>query len=606
MSLSRREFLQMLAVASAAGINLETAQAGTGTQRVASSVKANNASSNMYEIPRYGNVSILHMTDMHAQLKPVYFREPNINLGIGSMTGNPPHLVGEQFLKHFGLEPNTPAAHAFTCLDYSEAAKKYGKVGGFAHLLTLIKHMREQRPGAFLLDGGDNWQGNALALWTNAQSQIDAMKIAKVDFFTSHWEATYTKDRMIEGINELESATNMAFVAQNILDDDFYERVFKPYVIREQNGVQVAVIGQAFPYTPIANPSWMTEGWTFGIRDEAMQETVDAARAEGAEVVIVLSHNGMDVDLKMASRVSGIDAIMGGHTHDAVPTPTLVKNSGGQTIVSNAGSNAKFLGVLDLDVRNGKVQDYKYHLLPVFSDFIEPDKEMQDFIDKAYNQEITFQGKTFNTGERAGEVLATNDALLYRRGNFSGTWDHLICEALNEVNDTQISFSPGVRWGTSLIPGEPITYDDLMTEVGLTYPNVTVNEFTGEEIKSILEDVCDNIFNTDPYYQQGGDMVRVGGMSYTCAPNETKGKRITGMTMKDGTAVDPNKSYKVAGWASVAEPGNIPGDTGEMIWDQVEGWLRDQKHIKPISKEELNRQVLLKGVDNNPGLDYDC
>ena len=601
MSLSRREFLQMLAVASAAGINLETAQAGTGTQRVASSVKANNASSNMYEVPQFGNVSILHMTDMHAQLKPVYFREPSINLGIGSMKGNPPHLVGDKFLDYFGLEPNTPAAHAFTCLDFAEAAKKYGKVGGFAHLVTLIKHMREQRPGAFLLDGGDNWQGNALALWTDAQSQIDAQKIARPDFFTSHWEATYTKDRMVEGINDLESATDCQFVAQNIRDFDFMERVFKPYAIREQNGVKVAVVGQAFPYTPIANPRWMTEGWTFGIKDDEMQQAVDAARAEGAEVVVVLSHNGMDVDIKMASRVTGIDAIMGGHTHDAVPTPTVVKNRSGQTLVTNAGSNAKYLGVLDFDVRNGKVQDYKYHLLPVFSDFIEPDKEMQEYIDKMYNQEITFQGKTFNTGERASQQLATNDALLYRRGNFTGTWDQLLCDALIDVNDAQISFSPGVRWGTSLIPGEPITYDDMMTHVALTYPNVTVNEFTGEQIKGILEDVCDNIFNTDPYYQQGGDMVRVGGLKYACAPNESKGNRIQDMEL-GGEPLDPNKTYKVAGWASVAEPGNIPGDTGEMIWDQVETWLRDQKHIKPV---KLNEPVL-KGVGGNPGLTDQC
>ncbi len=601
MSLSRREFLQMLAVASAAGINLETAQAGTGTQRVAGSIKANNASSNMYEVPTFGNVSFLHMTDMHAQLKPVYFREPNINLGVGSMEGNPPHLVGEHFLEYFGLEPNTPSAHAFTCLDFPEAARKYGKVGGYAHLLTLIKHMREQRPGALLLDGGDNWQGNALALWTDAQSQIDAQKIAKPDFFTSHWEATFTKDRMLEGIADLEGATDCNFVAQNILDSDFYERVFKPYVIREQNGVKCAVIGQAFPYTPIANPSWMTAGWTFGIRDEKMQEAVDAARAEGAEVVVVLSHNGMDVDLKMASRVTGIDAIMGGHTHDAVPTPTVVKNRGGQTIVSNAGSNAKYLGVLDFDVRNGKVQDYKYHLLPVFSDFIEPDKEMADYIEKAYNQEITFEGKTFNAAERAGQVLATNDALLYRRGNFNGTWDQLLCDALIDVNDAQISFSPGVRWGTSLIPGEPITYDDMMTHVALTYPNVTVNEFTGEELKSILEDVADNIFNTDPYYQQGGDMVRIGGLKYACAPNAEKGKRILDMEL-DGKSIDPKKSYKVAGWASVAEPGNIPGDTGVPVWDQVEEWLRDQKHIKPV---ELNEPVL-KGVKGNPGLTDKC
>jgi sulfur-oxidizing protein SoxB len=597
MNLSRREFLQMLAVASAAGINLETAQAGTGNQTVANTVKVNRASGNMYEIPKFGNVHILHYTDIHAQLDPVYFREPSINLGIGTMEGNPPHLVGEAFLKHFGLKPNTPEAHAFTCLNYVEAAKKYGKVGGYANLLTLVKHMKAQRPGALVLDGGDNWQGTGLALWTNAQCQIDAQKLFGLDAFTSHWEATYGKDRMQEGIKQLEAAGNMAFVAQNIRSEDFEERVFKPYIIREQNGVKVAIVGQAFPYTPIANPRWMIEGWTFGINPEDMQNVVDKARKEGAECVVVLSHNGMDVDLKLASQVSGIDAIMGGHTHDAIPHPTIVKNAGGKTIVTNAGSNSKFLGVLDMDFKNGKLQDFKYTLLPVFADFIEPDKEMAALIEKMTNQDVTFQGKTFNAKKRLDEVMATNEGLLYRRGNFTGSWDQLICQALIDANDCQISFSPGVRWGTSLVPGEAITYGDMMTEVGLTYPNVTVNEFTGEQIKGILEDVCDNIFNKDPYYQQGGDMMRVGGMTYACAPNENKGKRISEMEL-DGKPLDPNKKYKVAGWASVQKPGEIPGDTGKMIWDQMEAWLKDKKHIKPV---KINEPKLI-GVKGNPGL----
>ncbi|MDD3608679.1 MAG: thiosulfohydrolase SoxB [Halothiobacillaceae bacterium] len=596
MNLSRREFMQMLAVASAAGINLGTAQAGTDQQKVAGSVKANNASANMYEIPKFGNVHILHMTDCHAQLKPVYFREPSVNLGIGTQKGQVPHIVGEKFLKHFGLKPNTPEAHAFTCLDFSEAAAKYGKVGGFAHLATLVKHMKAQRPGALLLDGGDNWQGTGLALWTNAQCMIDASKKLGVDIMTSHWEATYGKDRMVEGIKDLESS-GMDFVAQNVFETEFNERVFKPYVIREMNGVKVAFIGQAFPYTPIANPAWMTEGWSFGIKDEEMQETVNKARADGAAAVIVLSHNGMDVDLKMATRVSGIDAIMGGHTHDAVPYPTIVENKGGKTLVCNAGSNSKFLGVLDLDVKNGKVKDFKYTLLPVFSNFIEPDKEMQDLLDKMHKQTIKFQGKEFVAEERLNKVLAKNDVALYRRGNFSGTWDQLICDALTETQGADISFSPGVRWGTSLVPGADITYEDMMTQCALTYPNVTVNEFTGERVKEILEDVCDNIFNKDPYYQQGGDMVRVGGLKYAVEPNGQPGKRISAMTL-NGKPIDPKKTYKVAGWASVAKPGEIPGDTGKMIWDVLEDYLTSKKHI---TKVDVNEPKLI-GVDNNPGI----
>ncbi|MEF3194214.1 MAG: thiosulfohydrolase SoxB [Halothiobacillaceae bacterium] len=594
MNLSRREFLQMLAVASAAGINLGTAQAETGTQKVAGSIKSNMASADMYEVPKFGNVHILHITDCHAQLKPIYFREPSVNLGIGTQKGQVPHLVGEKFLKHFGLKPNTPEAYAFTYLDFAEAAQKYGKVGGFAHLATLVKKLKASRPGALLLDGGDNWQGTGLALWTNAQAMIDASKKLGVDIMTSHWEATYGKERMLEGIKELE-ASGMDFVAQNVFDTEFNERVFKPYVIREMNGVKVAIIGQAFPYTPIANPAWMIEGWSFGIKDEEMQETVNKARAEGAQAVIVLSHNGMDVDLKMASRVRGIDAIMGGHTHDAVPYPTLVKNGGGQTLVCNAGSNGKFLGVLDLDVKGTKVAGFQYRLLPVFSNFIEPDKEMQDLIDKLHKQTIKFQGKEFVAEERLNKVLAKNDVTLYRRGNFSGTWDQLICDALIETQGAEISLSPGVRWGTSLVPGADITYEDMMTQCALTYPNVTVNEFTGARIKEILEDVCDNIFNPDPYYQQGGDMVRVGGLKYAVAPNAESGKRISQLTL-NGKPLDPKKTYKVAGWASVAK--EIPGDTGKMIWDVLEEYLTAKKHI---TKVEVNTPKLI-GVEGNPGL----
>ena len=596
MSLSRREFMQMLAVASASGISLGTAQAETGTQTVAPSIKPNMASADMYEVPKFGNVHILHMTDCHAQLRPVYFREPSVNLGVASMKGQVPHLVGEKFLKHFGVKANTPEAHAFTFLNFSEAAQKYGKVGGFAHLSTLVKKLKASRPGALLLDGGDTWQGTGLALWTNAQVMIDAAKKIGVDVMTAHWECTYGEERMVQGIKELE-ASGMDFVAQNIFDKEMDERVFKPYTIREMNGVKVAVIGQAFPYSPIANPAWMIPNWSYGIRDEDMQKMVDEARSKGAQAVIVLSHNGMDVDLKMASRVRGIDAIMGGHTHDAVPYPTTVKNAGGQTLVCNAGSNSKFLGVLDLDVKNGKVAGFQYKLLPVFSNFLEADKDMQDFLDKAHAQTIKFQGKEFVANDKLNKVLAKNDTLLFRRGNFSGTWDQLICDGLIETQNCEISFSPGVRWGTSLVPGADITYEDMMTECALTYPNVTVNEFTGERVKEILEDVCDNIFNPDPYYQQGGDMVRVGGLKYAIAPGGESGKRISQMTL-NGKPLDPKKTYKVAGWASVAKPGEIAGDTGKMIWDVLEEYLGAKKHI---TKVDLNSPKLI-GMEGNPGI----
>lgn len=578
MSLSRREFLQMLAVASAAGFKLTGCDASTDSPADAT---ATSGPADPYELPPFGNVSLMHYTDCHAQLTPIYFREPSINLGVAGMRGKPPHLVGEKFLEHYGISPNTSNAHAFTYLDFAEAAQKYGKTGGFAHLRTLVNNIRSQRPGSLLLDGGDTWQGSGTSLWTNAQDMVDAQILLGVDVMTPHWEMTFGADRVME-IIENDFAGKIDFVAQNVIDNDWGEDVFKPYVIREINGIPTAIIGQAFPYTPIANPRYLVPDWSFGIRDDKMQKTVDAAREAGAQVVVVLSHNGMDVDLKMASRVTGIDAIMGGHTHDGVPEPVVVANAGGKTLVTNAGSNSKFLGVLDLDVQNGKVRDFRYKLLPVFSNLIPADPEMTAYINKVREP----------YEDKLGEQLAVADDVLYRRGNFNGTFDQLICDALMEVKNAQISLSPGFRWGVSVLPGEPITFEHVMTQTGITYPITTLNNFTGEQIKNILEDVADNLFNDDPYYQQGGDMVRVGGLKYAIDPSQTIGKRITAMEL-DGEAIQPNKSYSVAGWASVQEQeGGVP------IWDVVTEYLRDKKTLGHI---ELNEPTL-KNVSGNPGI----
>ncbi|MEY2684605.1 MAG: thiosulfohydrolase SoxB, partial [Pseudomonadota bacterium] len=372
------------------------------------------------------------------------------------------------------------------------------------------------------------------------------------------------------------------FVAQNVTTTDFGDQVFAPYVMKEQNGVKLAVIGQAFPYTPIANPRHFVPEWSFGIQDENMQKQVDEVRAKGAQVVVVLSHNGMDVDIKMASRVRGIDAILGGHTHDGMPAPTVVKNPGGQTLVTNAGSNGKFLAVLDFDVRGGKVQDYRYKLMPVFSNLIKADKDMQALIDK---HRAPYKAKL-------DEKLAVSEGALYRRGNFNGSWDQLICDALMEVKGADAAFSPGVRWGTSLLPGDTITYERMMDQMAVTYPATTLNEFTGAQIKEIMEDVADNIFNPDPYFQQGGDMVRVGGIQYTCDPKASIGKRINNLSLK-GKPLDADKKYKVAGWASVQE-----GVQGTPIWDVVSGYLKDKKVIRQV---QIN-QPKLTGVSGNPGM----
>jgi len=569
-SMNRREFLQILAAASAAGFALD-----------ARSVLAAGKGDTLYQVPKFGNVHLLHFTDCHAQLMPIHFREPSVNLGVGAAVGKAPHLVGEHLLKAFGIKPGGIEAHAFSYLDFEKAAQTYGKVGGFAHLATLVKRLRAERPGALLLDGGDTWQGSATALWSKGQDMVDACKLLGVDVMAGHWEFTLGDKRVLE-IVEGDFKGKIDFVAQNIKTTDFGDKVFEPYSLREMNGVKVAVIGQAFPYTPIANPRYMMADWTFGIQEDNMQKTVDEARAKGAKVVVVLSHNGMDVDLKMASRVTGIDAILGGHTHDGVPQPVIVSNRNGRTLVTNAGSNGKFLGVLDFDVRNGRISDFRYKLLPVFSRLLPADAEMAAHIDK-----VRAPHKA-----RLEEKLAVSEGLLYRRGNFNGSWDQLILDAIMEVQGADIGFSPGFRWGTTILPGQAITFEHLMDQTAITYPYATLTEMSGEQIKTILEDVGDNLFNPDPYYQQGGDMVRVGGLQYICDPNAKIGNRIQDMRL-GGKPIDAGKTYKVAGWAPVAE-----GAKGEPVWDVVARYLRDRKTITP---RKLNQPALV-GMAGNPGI----
>ncbi|KQW38309.1 thiosulfohydrolase SoxB [Rhizobacter sp. Root404] len=572
MSLHRREFLQLLACASATGLALDA-------PGVLAAEPA--AAQRFYDLPTFGNVSLLHFTDCHAQLLPVYFREPSVNLGVGAAAGQPPHLVGEHLLKAFGIAPGTREAHAFTSLDFTQAARTFGRVGGFAHLATLVKQLRASRPNSLLLDGGDTWQGSATALWTNGQDMVDAAKLLGVDMMSSHWEHTLGAER-VKTIVEKDLKGRIAFLAQNIQTADFGDPVFEPYSIRSLGGVPVAVIGQAFPYTPIANPRYFVPDWTFGIQEENLQKVVDEVRRQGAQLVVLLSHNGMDVDLKLAGRVTGIDAIVGGHTHDGMPTPTIVKNAAGRTLVTNAGSNGKFLGVLDVDVREGRVRDFRYKLLPVFANLLPADAAMQTHIDHV---RAPFKA-------RLDETLATTEGLLYRRGNFNGSWDQLIIDALMQVKGAEVAFSPGFRWGTTLLPGQPITRELMMDQLAITYPASTLTEMTGTTIKTVLEDVADNLFSPDPYYQQGGDMVRVGGMTYTCAPGERAGARISGMRL-NGRPIEADKTYKVAGWAPVAE-----GAKGPPIWDLVETWLRDQKVVKP----RRPAQPVLVGVQGNPGL----
>ena len=548
------------------------------------------AADDFYAIGKFGNARVLHMTDTHAQLLPVHFREPSVNLGIGSMAGKPPHLVGQAFLKYFRIAPKSRPAHAFTFLDFDEAAHRYGKLGGFAHLKTLIDRLRAEQP-SLLLDGGDLWQGSGLSSATHGEDMVDAANVLGVAAMTGHWEFTYGEERLRANLERFRGE----FLAQNVFLTDeaaFSEkpafdkasgRAFEPATVKEIGGYRVGIIGQAFPYVPVAHPKRFTPDWTFGIRDGELQKVVDTLRQKDkVDAIILLSHNGMDVDLKLAGRVTGIDVVLGGHTHDAVPRPVAVANSGGKTLVTNAGSSGKFLAVLDLDLRRGAVKNLRYHLLPVYAGLIKADPAMQALINRLRKPHA----------ERLSEKLAVAGELLYRRGNFNGTMDQLICDALRREFDAELALSPGFRWGNTLLPGEPITMEDILSETAITYPEVYVQEMTGTQIKTILEDICDNLFNPDPYYQQGGDMVRIGGMDYACAPAESMGKRISDMTLDNGHPLDADKTYKVAGWASVNP------QQGKPVAEVFASYLRDVK----TAKAKKQNRVTLKGVAGNPGI----
>jgi sulfur-oxidizing protein SoxB len=549
--LRRREFLRLLALATAAGASLRPRLSDA------------QAAAELYDPPPFGNVSLLHITDVHAQLLPVHFREPGVNIGIGSQAGKPPHLVGEALLKRFGIPPGTPAAHAFTHLDFESAARRYGKTGGYAHLATLVKRLRSTRPHALLLDGGDSWQGSATALWSEGRDMIGAQKRLGVDYMTAHWEFTYGADRVQQAIGEL---APIEFLAQNVRTVDFEDVVFKPYAVRAVNGTPIAIIGQAFPYTPIAHPRHRFSDWSFGIRERELQARIDEVRAKGARAVVLLSHNGMDVDLKLAGRVRGLDAILGGHTHDGVPAAIHV----GRTLVTNAGSHGKFVGILDLQVETGGVRDYRYRLMPVFANLLSPDPAMAAYIEVVRAPHAAL----------LGEKLAITEGLLYRRGNFNGTFDELLLRALMAEKETEIAFSPGFRWGPTLLPGDAITHEDIMAQTAITYPQSTVSELSGAQIKGMLEDIADNLFNPDPYLQQGGDMVRVAGLSYAIAPSARVGRRISDLRVR-GKPMDANKRYKVAGWAPVAE-----GVSGEPVWDVATRHLRGLRTVPALKASE--------------------
>ena len=560
--LSRRDFLQVgMATTAIYG------SSGFGNfSKLAAQQKLKQE--DLLEFDTYGNVSLIHITDIHGQLKPIYFREPEINLGVGSALGQVPHITGANFRKMYGINDGSPSHYALTHNDFSALAQQYGRVGGLDRVATVINAIRADRPDAILLDGGDTWHGSYTCHHSQGQDMVNVMNALKTEAMTFHWEFTLGSDRVHEIIDTLPFPA----LGQNIFDAEWDEPAdyFDPYTFFERGGSKIAVIGQAFPYMPIANPGWMFPEYSFGIRDENMQSVVDEVRGLGADLVVVLSHNGFDVDKKMASIVSGIDIILSGHTHDALPEPVLIN----QTVIVASGSNGKFVSRVDLDVRNGKMMGFKHKLIPIFSDVIAPDPDIAALIDEErapYKSQLS-------------EVIGQSQSLLYRRGNFNGTWDDLICQAMIEEREADISMSPGVRWGPSILPGQDITREDIWNVTSMSYGKVYRTEMTGEFIHVILEDVADNLFNPDPYYQQGGDMVRIGGMGYRIDINKPQGKRISDLTLlKTGERIDPSKNYIVAGWASVNE-----GTEGPQIWDLVENYIRRNGSVKINPNNSVN------------------
>ena len=556
---SRREFLQFAAVSAGAFAAYPSFVTAAARQQV--------TQDNLLSFDAKGQVTLLHLTDIHGQLKPVYFRPPSENYGVGNFEGIPPHLVGKNFLRHFGIEPGSALAYAHTMVDFESLARAYGRLGGLERTATLIKAIRAERgdDNVLLLDGGDTWQGSYTSLKTQGADMVSAMKLLQPDAMVGHWEFTFGKDRVEELIEEM----GYPFLGGNVFDTEWDEQVFESTAFFERGGVNVAVIGQHFPYTPIANPRHMVEGWSFGIRPDQIQANVIAAREAGAEIVVLLSHNGFDVDQKIAATVTGIDVILTGHTHDAIPQAIRIKD----TLLLSSGSHGKYLGRVDLKVEAGRVVDAASKLIPVFSDVITPDAEMAAHID---NLRAPYEAE-------CNRVIGTAGTLLYRRGNFNGSWDDVICDAIRTERDVEIALSPGFRWGTTLLPGQPITVDDMYTQTSMNYPAVYRMEFTGKQLKDILEDVCDNLFNPDPFFQQGGDMVRVGGMSYRCAPKASMGSRISDMTLtRTGAPIEAEKNYVVGGWASVN-----PDTKGPAIYDLLENYITAKGVVTPTDSQSV-------------------
>jgi sulfur-oxidizing protein SoxB len=639
----RREFLKIMGVGAVAGTGLiscsksDNGAGGTPAEPPAAST-AQDPLAGFYDLPMRGNARILHITDVHGQLNPVYFREPNVNLGMGDAYGRPPHIVGKKLLDYMDLSTGTPEAYAYTYLDFENAARKYGRTGGYAHIKTLLDRLREQaggRENTLTVDGGDLWQGSGTSLWTRGVDMVEASNLLGLDVMVGHWEFTYREAEVLSNVALFKGD----FIGQNVrvkedalfgdeyatmvekydgrgLYDEESGHAFRPYVIKNVNGARICVVGQAFPRTANANPQEFFPDWSFGLREDDMISLVEGIRAdENPDAIVLLSHNGMDVDIKMAERVPGLNAVFGGHTHDGIPRPVEVNNVAGNTcLVTNAGSNGKYVGVMDFDIQEGGIKGMHYKMLPIITDMLPANKEMQAYIDQMrqtkYDENIVESrnskrffnvsrvGKTYE--EILGEKLAKADRVLYRRGNFMGTWDQVLCNALRHEYDADVAMSAGVRWGTSTLKGDWITMEDVMTQCSMTYGETYVNEMSGKDLMNILEQVADNLFDPDPYLQSGGDMVRVGGMDYTIDPSKPLYERITDARLDNGHAIEADATYKVAGWASV---GQAP--EGRLMWDVVRDYILATKGEDDVLVLPKINHPKLVGVSADPGIaDY--
>ena len=555
---SRRDFIQFSSITSALFM---------GQPLTALAAKQKIIFDDILKFDSKGQLTLLHFTDIHGQLKPVYYRPPSENYGVGQFEGIPPHLVGEKFLSHFNIDNKSPLAYAHTMVDYLDLAKEYGRLGGLDKMATLIKAIRDERGSnnVLLLDGGDTWQGSYTSLMTQGMDMVSAVKLLKPDAMVGHWEFTFGKNRLSELLEKME----YPFLGGNVFDTEWEEPVYESTAFFERGGIKVAVIGQHFPYTPISNPKHLVEGWSFGIRLLEIRKNIEAARKKGAEVVVLLSHNGFDVDQKIAGMIDGIDVILTGHTHDAIPQAIRIKN----TLLLSSGSHGKYLGRIDLEIKSGKVKDWSSSLIPIFSDVVPSDKEVLSHINTV---RAPFESE-------CNRVIGKSGSLLYRRGNFNGTWDNVICDAIMENRDTEISLSPGFRWGTTLLPNQDITVDDLYSQTSINYPEVYRQEISGKGLKNILEDVCDNLFNPDPFYQQGGDMVRVGGITYRCSPKAKMGQRISEMRLvSNGELIQENKNYIVGGWGSINKDVK-----GPKIYNLLEDYIKLQDKVSPKFKDSV-------------------